>query len=390
MKDIDLLSIVIQTPGALTPIVWGPPGIGKSARMRQLAAALKLSLETVIASIRDPSDFGGLPVPENGHGVRLEPPSWAIRLAKEGKGIVFLDEASCAPPAVQAALLRPVLEGCVGDLALPAGVRWVAAANPPDQAAGGWDLSPPMANRFVHLTWSAPAAGEWIDWLTGGDADASFPILDLEEWARQFGQAKSLASAFLHRRPGLLSEDTTKIRGRFPLAYATPRSWECAIRLLASCRALGLSEATLPLLAGALGEPISVEFAAWLRSNDLPDPEKLLADPASWTPSEKHPDRAFAVCLSVTDAALTPQSNGKAEGKEGKKDAAADKKKLHARWHSAWRVLERALPIGKDIVAIAARRLADPKHRPEGGLIEVDVKKVIGQLREVVAAAGIN
>jgi MoxR-like ATPase len=42
---------------------------------------------------------------------------------------------------VQAALLRVVLERTVGDLSLPADVAVVAAANPPEQAADGWDLS---------------------------------------------------------------------------------------------------------------------------------------------------------------------------------------------------------------------------------------------------------
>ena len=45
------------------------------------------------------------------------------------------------------ALLRVVLERTVGDLTLPHDVAIVAAANPPEQAADGWDLSPPLANR---------------------------------------------------------------------------------------------------------------------------------------------------------------------------------------------------------------------------------------------------
>ena len=44
----------------------------------------------------------------------------------------------------------------------------VAADNPPEQAADGWDLSAPLANRLCHLSWLAtprrwptawPAAG---------------------------------------------------------------------------------------------------------------------------------------------------------------------------------------------------------------------------------------
>src|SRR5258708_2876248 len=109
MRDIDMLAIVLQTPGALAPIIWGQPGIGKTSRVYQLAKHLDLPCEVVIASIREPSDFAGLPVPDNGHGVRMEPPSWAVRLKEVGKGMAFFSEASCAPPACQAAMLRPIL-----------------------------------------------------------------------------------------------------------------------------------------------------------------------------------------------------------------------------------------------------------------------------------------
>ena len=43
---------------------------------------------------------------------------------------------------------------------LPAGVRVVAAANPPDEAADGWELAAPLANRLVHLDW--PVDGKHI------------------------------------------------------------------------------------------------------------------------------------------------------------------------------------------------------------------------------------
>jgi integrase len=44
-----------------------------------------------------------------------------------------------------------VLERVVGDLELPDAVSVVAAANPPEMSAGGWDPSPPLANRFCHI-----------------------------------------------------------------------------------------------------------------------------------------------------------------------------------------------------------------------------------------------
>jgi MoxR-like ATPase len=69
--------------------------------------------------------------------------SWARRLTDAGHGLLFLDELTTAPPAVQAAMLRVVLERAVGDVELPASVRIVAAANPAEQAADGWELTAP-------------------------------------------------------------------------------------------------------------------------------------------------------------------------------------------------------------------------------------------------------
>ena len=106
-------------------------------------------METVIASIHEPSDFSGLPIvgDDPAHqGVPMAPPDWAVRIARSGRGLLFFDELSSAPPAVQAALLRVVLERRVGSLDLPEQVRIVAAAEPTGQR--GRRLAP------------QPAAGE--------------------------------------------------------------------------------------------------------------------------------------------------------------------------------------------------------------------------------------
>lgn len=381
LRDVDLLAVILQTPKCLTPICWGEPGAGKTAKIQALSRAMGWHLETVIASIREPSDFGGLPVPENGHGVRLEPPSWAVRVANHaGPAVVFLDEASCATPAVQSALLRPILEGWVGDLHLPSTVRWVAAANPPDQAAGGWDLAPPLANRFIHLKWASPTAEEWREWLFNGDArEGSFPVIDPNGWENQFSQAKALVAGFLRTRPGSMSEPADRVLGRFPPAFATCRTWEAAARLMASCRFLRADESLLLLMTACLGEPISLELCSWVRDNDLPDPEELLADPKKWVPDERYPDRVFATCLAVGAAAVQPRINGKDFSKSTRRE----------RWHQGWRVLGRAMDMGKDLVTIPGNTLCRKDNRPEGGLLDADVRKIIVQLADVVEAAGL-
>src|SRR3954468_24601078 len=154
--DSQLEALTLAVAADLPVLLWGEPGIGKTATLTQLAEGFGLPLTTVIASVHEPSDFAGLPIVGDDpavQGVPMAPPDWAVRLVRAGKGLLFLDELSTATPAVQAALLRVVLERRVGALQLPPGVRIVAAANPRASAADGWELSPPLANRFVHLYW---------------------------------------------------------------------------------------------------------------------------------------------------------------------------------------------------------------------------------------------
>src|SRR5262245_28212787 len=92
-------------------VLWGAPGQGKTSVVAQLARDQGLLLETVIASIREPSDFAGLPVVDAATGsVTLAPPRWAQSIAAAGDGVVFFDEMSTAPPAVQAAMLRVAVD----------------------------------------------------------------------------------------------------------------------------------------------------------------------------------------------------------------------------------------------------------------------------------------
>ncbi len=337
-------------------LLWGAPGTGKTSALRALADAAGLPCEVVIASIREPSDFAGLPVVIDGQ-VSFAPPSWARRLAAQGRGLLFLDELSTAPPAVQAALLRVVLERVVGDLTLPDDIVVVAAANPPEQAADGWDLSAPLANRFCHLDWAVDARSFAEGMVAGFPAPATVTLP--EGWQRQLVATRALVSAFALVRPALVVAPPADAAeaGR---GWPSPRTWEMTARLLAAARACAAGDETISaLVRGAVGDGAGAEFLAWSSELDLPDPEAVLADPSSFVLPERG-DRAYAALSSVAAAVLA--------------DTTIE------RWMAGWKVLGAAGERAPDVAAVAARLLA--RCRPAGAPAPPEIKAFLPLLRD--------
>jgi AAA domain (dynein-related subfamily) len=351
-----LEALALAVAARVPVLLWGGPGTGKSSAVRDLACAMGWPCEVVIASIREPSDFAGLPVVADG-GVRFAPPRWARTLHAAGRGLLFLDEISTAPPAVQAALLRVVLERVVGDLELPIDVAVVAAANPPEQAADGWDLSAPLANRFCHLDWNVEAA-TFAEGLTTGWPSTTPPELPAGWEARQTS-ARGLVAAFVAIRPALLSAPPADASsaGR---AWPSPRTWDMAARLLTAAEITGASdEVRAALVAGAVGLGAGMELLNWLAEMDLGDPEVALADPDGFTLPERG-DRAYAALSAVASAVA---ANSTPE-----------------RWVAGWKVLARAGAAAPDVAAMAARVLA--RCRPDGTPPPPEVKLFAPLLKE--------
>ncbi|MGI9021777.1 MAG: AAA family ATPase [Acidimicrobiales bacterium] len=330
------LAVAAQVP----VLLWGAPGTGKTSAITAMADAMGWPIETVIAAIREPSDFAGLPI-VRGAEVEMAPPRWAQRLAASGNGLLFLDEISTAPPAVQAALLRVVLERVVGDLPLPDGVVVVAAANPPEQAADGWDLAAPLANRFCHLDWSVEPAA-LAQGLAGGWDAPQVPTLPAG-WQAAIPATRGVISAFITVRPGLALDLPTDA-ARAGRGWPSPRTWDMAACLWTAAHAAGAStEAETALITGAVGDGAGIELLMWEMEMDLPDPEEVLADPDSFQVPERG-DRAYAVLSSVAAA------------------VAADP--TIERWLAGWRVLGKSGEQAPDVAAVPARVLA--QCRPKG------------------------
>jgi hypothetical protein len=244
-----------------------------------------------------------------------------------------------------------------GVRATKATIPTVAAANPPEQAADGWDLSAPLANRFCHLDWTvdprALARG-----LAGGWEAPVVPALP-DGWEGQMPLTRGLVSAFITVRPGLAC-DLPADAARAGRGWPSPRTWDMAARLWAAATAVGAStEAETALITGAVGEGPGVELLMWHMEMDLPDPEEVLADPDSFRLPERG-DRAYAVLSAVAAAVVA--------------------KPTVERWLAGWRVLGKAGQRTPDVAATAARVLA--RRRPPGAAAPPEVKLFAPLLRD--------
>ena len=350
------IAIAVCVEARVAVILWGAPGQGKTSVLKAFAEQSGRKLEIILASIREPQDFAGLPAISNGT-MSLIPPNWAQSLAADGNGILFADEINTAPPSVQAALLRVCLEKVAGDLDLGAGTSIVAAANPPEIAADGWDLAPPLANRFCHIDWELPgdvvAAG-----LVGNWPRVTLPAVNEKDIEKETREEAWKLAGFLSARPELATAmpASTGQQGR---AFPTPRSWEFVLKLMARANAMGVSaEVKRLLVVGCVGQGAGSEYLIYRESLDLPSPEAIIADPEN-VDLPTRADQLYVMCGSVYNALA---NNPSAE-----------------RWDSVGQFILRLSKIGHPDIAVSLLRQWE-KLAPVGALVSRPIGHALNPL----------
>jgi MoxR-like ATPase len=253
--------------------LWGPPGVGKSQVVAQVAKNLGMALIDIRAVLLDPVDLRGLPriSPE---GVALWcPPGFLPGPADPDRGIVFLDELNTAPPLVQAACYQLVLDRRIGEYRLPEGWSVVAAGNRDSDRAVTHRMPSALANRMVHLDFEA-GLDDWLAWA-------------------QCSGVRAEVIAFLRFRPALLHDFDPLSAAR---AFASPRSWEFVSRIL---DAGPDSRVEYELYQGAVGPAGAAEFMGFLGVwRELPDVDEVLENPDSArVPGE--PAALYALCEAL-------------------------------------------------------------------------------------------
>jgi MoxR-like ATPase len=265
------LALLISNKISLSTMIWGPPGIGKSSVVAQLASEHGLQFVDVRLSQLAPTDLRGLPVPENGVS-RWYPPEF---LPREGRGILFLDELNMAPPALQGIAQQLILDRKVGSYTVPDGWFIWAAGNRKEDRASVFDMPTPLGNRFLHFD-------------VGADFE-SFKAYAIEK------KLHEQVIAFLSYRPTLLH----KIDIVRP-AWPSPRSWEMASRL---------HQSGIPV-ACAVGDPTAEEFAAFLSIYEkLTSIDEILAGQARRHTFPDEPSMRYALTVGLS---LRPKSKEEA------------------------------------------------------------------------------
>ena len=324
MSDATILKASLFTPGPRG--LWGQPmrivggpGTAKTDIITQVATAAGLHVVVVLASLRDPTDFLGMPVVRDGR-VSYAPPDWVLEVTENPLAVVFFDEINLCAPATQAALLRVVLDRVVGNHALPPTVRILAAQNGVDEAAGGYDLAMPLANRFGTLTdWTGPSVDEWSAWLVGasqqitmmaseGSAD---PLAEQERvmaaWSLEYARATGVISSFIRRKPSLLHAQPQAGSPQASLPWPSRRTWAMATRALAASQIHGLVEAeTYRYVGSFVGQAAMVELQSFITNLDLPDPAELLDGVVSLRHNKARLDRTMAA-LSACASLVIPK-----------------------------------------------------------------------------------
>lgn len=266
-------------------MLWGPPGIGKSDIVQQIADAQDRPVIDMRLLIMEPTDLKGIPYYcQESKTMRWAPPS---ELPSETEvdlhnALLFLDEITAAPPSVQAAAYQLILNRRVGTYNLPSDVRIIAAGNRETDRAVAHRMPSALKNRFVHITMK-PSYDDWLQWAVRNRIHPDIV-------------------GFLKAQPSSLFNFDPKSNDN---AFATPRTWAFANDLYDPN---GSESINRQLIGGTVGNGLAIEFMAHVRLKEhLPNPRDILSgDVTTLDNSNKiNPSAlyslAIALCYSMSE-----------------------------------------------------------------------------------------
>ncbi len=252
------------------PIIMGSPGVGKTAMMNMIAAALDLEPVQLIAREYEPYELSGVINVEGGVLSRhLIGPALAMC---ERPCLGMFDELTAASTPTFAQCAKILHERRFGDRMAHPKTLMMGAANPQNQSLDANDLPMPLINR-LRIIQMEPRLDE---------VQAFFA--NLGEPGTRLRMAGQSIAAVWDAQPQLLQirPDPAQVQNcpKDNQNWASPRSWERAARTLAR-------EQELPMrilkasLEGDLGPNIADQFLAIRNTlGNLPSIREICTTPA--------------------------------------------------------------------------------------------------------------
>ncbi|XPV68690.1 MAG: AAA family ATPase [Halarcobacter sp.] len=262
--------------------LWGPPGIGKSSIVAQIAKEQGIACIDLRLSLLDPTDLRGIPFFNTKDNSAVWAPASFLPDGSEEKGILFLDELNTAAPMVQASAYQLILDRKIGEYTLPDGWSIVAAGNRESDRGVVFRMASPLANRFVHLSMEVS-------------------VDDWKEWAKSSGIDTSII-AFISYRPDALFNFNTQNEEK---SFATPRTWQYVNEILLSTPDEDL---LLTMISGAIGEELAASFLGFKAvEKSLPKIDDILEGTTTEVPRET--SSLHILCTALT-MRITSESSG--------------------------------------------------------------------------------
>lgn len=263
-------------------MLWGPPGVGKSQGIRQLASQLEeatkksVKVTDVRLLLFNPIDLRGIPTANEDKtlAVWLKPQIFQMDDSEDVINILFLDEISAAPQSVQAAAYQITLDRVVGEHKLPENCIVVAAGNRVTDKSVAYKMPKALSNRLMHI-----------------EVESNFE--SWKEWAVLNGLHEKVIGFLSFRRNYLMDFDSSSE----DMAFATPRSWEMVSNILNYVS--DDVDKMYSMIAGLVGCGIAVEFSTWVKVYDeLPDIEEIFAGKMPHLP--RNTDAMYALTAAMT------------------------------------------------------------------------------------------
>jgi MoxR-like ATPase len=364
-------------------ILVADPGVGKSDVTEDVCRDFDLPCEVLSPAERGEGAFGVVMVPDGkgaGMVLRSPRPDWTTKFDATGRGVVFIDEASCTPPALQPPLLGLFRRGVIGAWQMQPGVRRLAAMNPTETATGGYDLGAAVGNRVIFVRWSPPTVAEhtayMFNLLNGQEASKGRFDAEAEEarvdalWPDAIGRAVGLETAFLARFPALKNVMPKPGDPAASGPWPSDRSWENATRALASADVHKLSAVEREeFVAGAIGEAVASQLFGWIEQQDMPNPADVLDGKVGFVHASSRLDRTAAL-LNGCAAVVTP------------KDAPKRAPRVEALWELLAKIAEQRAD--QDVLVPAAQAAVMTRI----GTTSAAARKVLAPMNHILEAAG--